>query len=82
MFPRVSSNDITTLVPVYLAESVQTSDIVFCEVQPGSRILAHLVKDKGWRNGVFIFTISDMRGREDGWCRIGQIFGKLIDARP
>ena len=79
MYPPMSSNDITTYVPVSSVESVQIDDIVFCEVQPGSRFYAHLAKDKSWANEEWYFTISGINGNQSGWCRIWHICGLLVD---
>ena len=79
--PRVRSNDQTTFEPVTIVEQVQVDDIVFCEVQPGDRFYAHLVKRKEfiaeWEGGAWVFTISNIWGRENGWCTMKHIYGKL-----
>ena len=81
LFPRVWSNDQTTYEPVTSAEQVEVGDIVFCEVQPGNRFYAHLVKDKTWWRGEdqWCFTISNAEGRENGWCLIEHMYGKLVE---
>ena len=80
--PRVRSNDQTTYEPVTSADQVQVDDIVFCEVQPGNRFYAHLVKRKEWRGVEWYFTISNAQGRENGWCRIEHIYGRLVECIP
>ena len=81
MWPRVHSNDQTTFEPVTIVEQVQVDDIVFCEVQPGDRFYAHIVKRKAWdtemEGGAWVFTISNIRGRENGWCAMKHIYGKM-----
>ena len=83
LYPRVHSNDQTTYDPVTSADQVQVDDIVFCQVQPGDRFYAHLVKRKQWECNGFdssecIFTISNANGEENGWCRIEHIYGRLV----
>ena len=48
-------------------------------MDPGERYYAHLVKTKEWHymRGEWIYTISNMEGRPNGTCFIGQIYGKL-----
>ena len=65
--PRVRSNDQTTYEPVTSADMVQVDDIVSCEVPLANRFYAHLVKRKEWCNGNLLFTISNMRGWDNGW---------------
>jgi hypothetical protein len=82
LYPRVHSNDQTTYEPVTSADQVQVDDIVFCEVQPGDRFYAHLVKRKEWmvaRGGEWCYTISNAEGRENGWCRLKHIYGRLVE---
>jgi hypothetical protein len=84
LYPRVYSNDLTTYEPVTSAYQVQVDDIVFCEVQPGDRFYAHLVKRKEWvwteaGGGEWYFTISNAQGRENGWCHIEHIYGRLAE---
>ena len=81
LWPRVSSGDMTTYRPVRSVEQVNIDDIVFCEVQPGSRFYAHLVKEKWWDawEEKYKFTISNINGFENGHCHIEHIHGILID---
>jgi len=79
LHPRVWPNDCVTYDPVVSADEVQEDDIVFCQVKPGDRFFAHLVKKKEWWYDRHFFTISNMRGRENGWCNIDQIYGRLVD---
>ena len=45
LYPRVCSGDSCTYQPVANADDeIQLDDIVFCEVQPGNRFYAHVVK--------------------------------------
>ena len=81
LWPRVSCGDMTTYRPVYSADDVKIDDIVFCEVQPGSRFYAHVVKEKRWDNWdeKYKFTISNINGYENGHCHIEHIHGTLIE---
>jgi hypothetical protein len=95
LYPRVWSNDQTTYEPVISDNMVQVDDIVFCEVQPGNRFYAHLVLRKEWSRarlagmsaslaecvmgGEWKFTIGNISGRENGWCRIEHIYGRLAE---
>ena len=80
LYPRIYSNDICCYTPVTFDESVEEEDIVFCEVQPTRRFYAHLVKTKEWSDdwGCWVYWISNLKGRVNGWCRIEHIHGKLF----
>ena len=83
LWPRVHSNDNTHYVPVRSDDDVSETDIVFCQVR--GRYLAHLVKHKDWYEkargsmGAYCYTISRLDGRENGWCMINTIYGRLVD---
>ena len=79
--PRVKSGDQCTFIPVTKESQVEVNDIVFCEVQPRDRFYGHVVKKKEfwWSSWCYYFTISNLRGRENGWCYIQHIYGKLIE---
>ena len=81
LWPRVHSNDMTHYVPVTRDDEIQEGDIVFCEVQPGDRFYAHNVKHKWLDGGGWWYTIANLAGRENGWCRICHIYGRLISVR-
>ena len=78
LYPRVWSNDLCSYDPVTSVDEVQEDDVVFCQVQPGDRFFAHVVSRKCIQNGKWHFTISSLRGRENGWCRIEHIYGRLV----
>jgi hypothetical protein len=81
MYPLVHSNDKTTYEPVTDADQVQENDIVFCQVQPGDRFYAHLVKRK-WLSqldGQLYYTIANYKGHEKGWCLIEHLYGRLVE---
>jgi hypothetical protein len=93
LYPRVWANDQTTYEPVISDDMVQEGDIVFCEVQPNDRFYAHQVLRKEWHRarlatgvsaecavgGEWYFTIGNIEGRENGWCRIEHIYGRLTE---
>ena len=78
LYPRVWSNDRCSYDPVTSANEVREDDIVFCQVQPGDRFFAHLVSRKWFEDGEWYFTISNLKGRENGWCSIEHIYGRLV----
>ena len=78
LHPRVSSNDLCCYLPVRFDESVQEDDIVFCEVQPQGYFYAHLVLSKEWKDKRWVYTISNLKGRVNGWCWLEHIHGKLF----
>ena len=82
LYPRIHSNDLTYYYAVSADSEVEEGDIVFCQVDPGDRYYAHLVKTKEWHymRGEWLYTISNMEGRPNGTCFIGQIYGKLYRA--
>ena len=85
LFPRVWSNDLCYYEPSFKDPSrIEIDDIVFCEVDPGKRFYAHLVKSKTLRwnsdsgREEWSFCISNMAGRENGTCPIEQVYGRLF----
>jgi len=80
-----------TFVPVKSEDEVQEDDIVFCSVQPGNRIYGQIVKRQWWlyqswkkeevNANQYMYTTSNIRGRENVWCVWKDIYGKLVDAR-
>ena len=70
----------TTNDPVTDPDEIDEGDIVFCEVQPGNRFYAHLVKVKEFdcMREEWKFTISNISGRESGWAYMETIYGKLV----
>ena len=83
--PRVRSGNGCCYHPVTNADEVNENDIVFCEVQPGDRFYAHVVKYKYWHTGdpheppQWAFIISNIKGRENGWCYMEHIYGKCVE---
>ena len=78
LYPRVSANDLCSYEPVTSADEVHEDDIVFCQVQLGDRFYAPLVSCKWFQDGEWYFTISNLKGRSNGWCSIKHIYGRLI----
>ena len=81
LWPRAHSNDQCRFEPVSSPDEVRHNDIVFCEVQLGDRFFAHLVSRKWLENGEWYFTICNMKGRQNGWCSMKHIYGRLIEAK-
>ena len=84
LYPRVHSNDQCTYAPVTSDDEIHEDDIVFCQVQPGEgggRFYAHHVKKKRWwaDSGKYVYTIANMKGRENGWCHHEHIYGRLVE---
>ena len=76
--PWVFSGDSCTYAPVTEPKELRLHDIVFCQVQPGDRYYAHIIKQIVERKGRLRFTLSDLKGRENGHCEMEHIYGKLI----
>ena len=78
--PRVMHNHVTHFKPVERPEEVKVNDIVFCEVQYGNRFYAHVVKHKYWYHPTsqWCFTISNIQGKENGWCYMEHVYGLLV----
>ena len=81
LYPTVHANDACTYDPVNNHDEVWPADIVFCQVQPNDRDYAHLVLDEKWSDkwNQFVYTIGNMKGRENGWCYLQHIYGRLVD---
>ena len=90
LYPRVSRGDQCTIHPVANPSDVNENDIVFCEAQPGDRFYGHVAKEKLWAYAPprpyeggegegWYFIISNLQGRENGWCCWRHIYGKLTD---
>jgi hypothetical protein len=78
LWPRVHSGDSCTYAPVNVLSQIGLDDVVFCAVQPGNRFMAHVVKKIFAYEGRWCCTISNLVGRENGWCEMEHIYGKLI----
>ena len=78
LWPRVWPNNQCTYAPVTSADDVNVDDIVFCQVQPGDRFYGHVVSDKWFQDSKWYFTISNLKGRSNGWYAMEHIYGRLI----
>ena len=52
----------------------------FCRVQPSGFFYAHIVQCKEWdkEDKKWVFWISNIEGRSNGWCWIEDVYGKLF----
>ena len=59
---------------------MEEDDIVFCNVRPTGYFYAHLVqcKERCSESKKYVFWISNLEGRSNGWCWIEDIYGKLF----
>ena len=80
LWPRVNDGDCCTYGPVESAEQVTECDIVFCQVDPDDRFVAHVVKKKERHPNrqELRFTIANIRGYDSGKCFIDTLYGRLI----
>ena len=86
-YPRIHRNDLCYFKPTCGHwDNLKVGDIVFCAVEPGWRYFAHPVKKKHWawyepnKRREPCFTIANLQGRENGYCYIDRIWGKLFRA--
>ena len=75
------SNDQCTYELVSTDDEVSQGDIVFCQVQPADTFYAyHAKKKEVWGGtGKYSYTIANLKGRENGWCYIEHIYGRLAE---
>ena len=84
MWPIVKSGDLCEFAPFpagsTVAESIEVRDIVFCEVQPHNRFVAHFVLEKKWDKyrQQHKCIIGNKDGYVNGHCFMETIYGKLI----
>ena len=91
-YPRIHRDDMCYFKPTCGHwKNLHVGDIVFCAVEPGFRYYAHQIKAIEWCEFNFPdnpptpytegceprFTISNLQGKEIGWCFIRSIYGKL-----
>eukprot|EP00928_Gymnodinium_smaydae_P072171 TRINITY_DN55589_c0_g1_i1.p1 TRINITY_DN55589_c0_g1~~TRINITY_DN55589_c0_g1_i1.p1 ORF type:complete len:301 (+),score=54.65 TRINITY_DN55589_c0_g1_i1:82-984(+) len=81
--PLIKSRDHCTYAPVSRHEDIKKGDVVFCQI--GSRYWEHMVKkkmlDHPGRDGepdVYIYTISNIHGHENGDTRLEKIYGRCV----
>ena len=88
-YPRIRKNDLCYFEPTsayWRLDDLQVGDVVFCVVEPGFRYCTQQVKNIEWfwDDDPYVddweahYTISDLKGRETGWCFHTNIYGKLI----
>ena len=77
--PRIRSGECCKYAPVKTHEDIKQKDIVFCTIK--GRYWTHLVKKKTFVGGKdeFLYTISNIKGFENGTIPLGNIYGKCID---
>jgi hypothetical protein len=77
--PRIRSGECCKYAPVKTHEDVKQKDIVFCTIK--GRYWTHLVKKKTFVGGTdeFLYTISNIKGFENGTIPFANIYGKCID---
>ncbi len=79
LWPLVHSGDLCEYDPVFDASDVQVGDVIFCQVYPSREYHAHLIMSKTYCGEVeaWYFTVENQSGRENGWCWLETIYGKL-----
>ena len=82
LYPLVHANDSCLFAPVVNPDTLKVGDIVFCDVQPGNRFCAHMIKTiECTRTAVSArrFIISDRSGHVNGHCFDEHIYGRLVE---
>ena len=85
LWPRVKSGDCCFFEPILAPQLLKVGDIVFCEVQPKGRFFAHLIlrmEEDGAAASARnrrIWTIGNIKGRENGWCYDRHIYGRMVE---
>lgn len=85
LMPKIRSGECCQYFPVTKHEDIKVNDIVFCQIK--GRYWGHKVKtitNVGGEDGKH-YTISNMKGWENGTIPLKNIYGKVIDhwmARP
>ena len=80
LYPYVLSGDGCTYTLVTSQNQVRVSDIVFCEMQrffPCFCALMVLEAQEG-SSGKMRYIIGNASGRQNGWCHIEHIYGRLV----
>jgi len=79
LHPRIKSGECCKYEPVFKHGDVEEKDIVFCQIK--GRYWGHMVKKKTFVGGdkVYEYTISNIRGWENGTIGLEHIYGKVID---
>ena len=81
MWPLYNCGDAVLLEPISSESDLLEGDIVFCEVQPGNRFYCHEIQRINYEApaGPTVYTISNNKGTENGWCYIEHIYGRVIE---
>ena len=77
--PKIRSGECCLYEPVFSHEQIKVRDIVFCQIK--GRYWGHMVKKKIFVGGdhTYEYTISNLRGWENGTCHLDHIYGKVVD---
>ena len=84
LYPYVLPGDGCTFTPVTDQTKLRVTDIVFCKLQPLNAIYypfhyAHMVVEKQEESsGKMRYIIGNASGRQNGWCHIEHIYGRLV----
>jgi len=75
---KIKNKDHCTYTPVTKDEDINEKDVVFCQI--GSAYWEHMVRAKRWHAGrnIYIYTISNAYGHENGDTTLEKIYGKCI----
>ena len=75
--PRIKSGECCVYQPVRTHEDVNEGNIVFCQI--GEKYWGHMVKEKTYVGGDYVYTISNLKGYVNGTTDLAHIYGKVID---
>ena len=87
LYPVVHSGDCRLFDPVRCHHLLTVSDIVFCEVQPGNKMMAHKIihigcrQEKGWSSPERYFDIGNNADPpfKNGDCYDEHIYGRMVE---
>ena len=91
MYPLVHKGDCCLFEPVVYVSRLRIGDIIFCQLDIGSRFFAHKIsgitipaasaptaEDEDFRTGE-TYTISAQNGKCVGFCKGHTIYGRLVE---
>ena len=91
MYPLVHKGDCCLFEPVVYVSKLRIGDIIFCQLDIGSRFFAHKIsgitipaasaptaEDENFRTGE-TYTISAPNGKCVGYCKGHTIYGRLVE---
>ena len=78
--PKIMSGECCVYQPVRTHEDVNEGDIVFCQI--GEKYWGHMVKQKTYVGGDYVYTISNLKGHENGTTDLAHIYGRVINHWP